>query len=400
MKIAQIVSSFPPYYGGMGNVVFQMSAELKRRGHEVVVYTPQYFEDKEIKNIDEEPEDEHSEELENQIEDVKRLRPSFQYGNAARLPQLYEELQGFDIVHMHYPFFGTASIIKKWKKKHPKIPLVVTYHMDPRGLGWKGLIFKMYSKYYSSRVLDSADIILASSYDYVESSEAKESLNKFPEKWIELPFGVDSERFAPRDIPVELMEAFNLRSDIPIVLFVGGMDRAHYFKGIPILLEALLILKKQKTPIQALLVGDGELRQEFETGVKTYGLSEYVKFAGHVSNEDLPFYYNLADILVLPSIHQGEAFGMVLLEAMASGVPVIASNLPGVRTVAEDGGRIFETSNARDLAESIYGFFINDEENQAMWREKVREIVEKKYSWLIIVDKLEGIYDGLVTRNT
>ncbi|OGH59961.1 MAG: hypothetical protein A2725_01865 [Candidatus Magasanikbacteria bacterium RIFCSPHIGHO2_01_FULL_33_34] len=399
MKIAHIVSSFPPYYGGMGNVVFQTAGELRNRGHEVVVYTPQYFEEKEIKDIDAPEEKEHSKKLQDQIDNVKRLRPSFQYGNAARLPQLYEELQGFDLVHMHYPFFGTASIIRKWKKKNPTIPLVITYHMDPRGLGWKGFVFKIYSKYYCGRVLTVADKIIASSFDYVESSEAFQLLKNFPDKWIELPFGVDSERFSPRDIPVNLLELYNLNPKIPIVLFVGGMDIAHYFKGIPILLEAILMLQKQNTPVQALLVGDGELRKEFEIKVQAYDLSEYVKFAGYVSNEDLPYYYNLADIFVLPSIHQGEAFGMVLLEAMSSGLPVIASNLPGVRTVAVDGGKVFETSNAHDLAESIYGFFLNDSENQLLWRKKVREMVEKKYSWYKIVDKLEGIYNELVNKS-
>jgi len=382
----------------MGNVVFQTAGELKKRGHEVVIYTPQYFEDKEIKSLEEDVVEEHSEELQQQIDEVKRLRPSFQYGNAARLPQLYEELQGFDLVHLHYPFFGTASVIRKWKKKHPKIPLVVTYHMDPRGLGWKGLIFKLYSKYYSSKVLEAADKIIASSYDYVQSSEAAGFFEKNSEKWMELPFGVDSQRFQPREIPAELIELYNLNPEIPVVLFVGGMDRAHYFKGIPILLEALLILKRQKTPVQALLVGDGDLRQEFEIKVTSYGLGDYVKFAGYVDNDDLPFYYNTADLFVLPSIHQGEAFGMVLLEAMASGVPVIASDLPGVRTVAEDGGRIFKTSDARDLAESIYGFFTNNTENQLKWREQVRKVVEEKYAWQPIVDKLEKIYNELVNN--
>ncbi|OGH78283.1 MAG: hypothetical protein A2469_02195 [Candidatus Magasanikbacteria bacterium RIFOXYC2_FULL_40_16] len=396
MKIAHIVSSFPPYYGGMGNVVFQTAEELKKRGHEVVVYTPQYLESKEIKGGEENQEEEHTPELQEQIDNVKRLTPSFQYGNAARLPQLYEELKGFDLVHFHYPFFGTAGIIKRWKKNNPQIPLVVTYHMDPRGLGWKGMLFKMYSKHYSNRVLAVADKIIASSFDYVNSSEVAQTVKDFPDKWVELPFGVDADRFRPRETPAQLLELYNLDPKIPIVLFVGGMDRAHYFKGIPILLEALSILKKQKTPVQALLVGDGELRKEFEFNVKIFGLSEYAKFAGYVSNDDLPYYYNAADIFVLPSIHQGEAFGMVLLEAMASGIPVLASNLPGVRTVAEDGGRVFATSNARDLAESIYGFFINDEDNQLMWREKVRKIVEEKYAWEPIVDKLEEIYNSLL----
>jgi len=98
----------------------------------------------------------------------------------------------------------------------------------------------------------------------------------------------------------------------------------------------------------------------------------------------------------LPSIHQGEAFGMVLLEAMASGVPVIASDLPGVRTVVADGGILFETSDSRDLAECITGYFMNSREEQNAWKIRVREIVEKKYAWGPIVERLENVYKDLL----
>jgi len=398
MKIAHIVSSYPPYYGGMGNVVFQTAAELSKRGHSVIVYTPKYYEPREIKGVDEEPAAAHAADLTEEIGQIRRLKPTFEFGNAARLPQLAVELDDFDLVHLHYPFFGTAGIVRKWKRTRPEIPLVITYHMDPRGLGWKGLFLKLYSRYYSSRVMAAADKLIASSYDYVEASEAAEFLRDSPEKWLELPFGVDIDRFRPRPAPPDLFARHNLTPDAPTILFVGGMDRAHYFKGIPILLEALLLLKKQGDPVQAVLAGDGELRQEFELRVKAFGLDPYVKFAGYVSNEDLPRYYNMADLLVLPSIHQGEAFGMVLLEAMASGVPVVASDLPGVRTVASDGGWLFETSNPRDLAPVIYDYFLNSPEERTNWRRRVREIVEEKYAWAPIVDKLENIYNGLVQK--
>jgi glycosyltransferase involved in cell wall biosynthesis len=396
MRIAHIVSSFPPYYGGMGNVVFQTAVKLEERGHEVVVLTPQYYEEKEVKAPREEVEEQHSYELEEQIENVRRLAPSFNYGNAARLPQLQKELDDFDLVHFHYPFFGTANIVRKWKLRNLDKPLVITYHMDPRGLGWKGLFFKLYARHYSHKILNIADKILASSFDYIESSEVANLLTDQKEKWIELPFGVDIDRFKPRGKDDALFVKYGFDENKPTLLFVGGMDRAHYFKGIPILLEALLILKKQGTTIQTILVGGGELQKEYELRVRAFGLGSFVKFAGRVSDEELPYYYNFSDLFVLPSIHQGEAFGMVLLEAMASGVPVIASDLPGVRTVASEGGILFEVSNSRDLAECIAGYFLNSEQDQQLWKQKVREIAEKKYAWEPIVSQLENVYKDLL----
>jgi glycosyltransferase involved in cell wall biosynthesis len=398
MKIAQIVSTFPPYYGGMGNVVFQTALELTKRGHEVVVYTPQYYDHKEIKPVDAESQEVHSPQIQKHIDHVRRLNPTFQYGNAARLPQLEKELNDYDLVHFHYPFFGTANVVRRWKLANPDKPLVITYHMDPRGLGWQGLVFKAYAKYYSKKLFNVADKIIGSSFDYVESSEAVDHLKKNPKKWMELPFGVDIERFMPRQKRLGLFERHGLDPMLPVILFVGGMDPAHYFKGVPILLETMSYLEYEGFPIQALLVGDGELREEFEMRVKTYGLSKIVKFAGQVSDKELPLYYNLADLFVLPSIHQGEAFGMVLLEAMASGVPVIASDLPGVRTVASDGGLIFQTSSSRDLKEAILGYFLSPEAEQMRWRQRARKMTETKYNWEHIAEKLEGVYSGLVDK--
>jgi len=379
MKIAHIVSSFPPYYGGMGNVVFQTAEELRKRGHEVIVYTPSY------ENLGIESEDQ-----------VRRLEPSFRYGNAARLPQVERELNSFDLVHFHYPFFGTANIVRRWKNKNKDKPLVITYHMDPRGLGWQGLIFKLYARYYSHKILNIADKVIASSIDYVESSEAFSVMEENKDKWMGLPFGVDIDRFKPRDKKLSLFNKHQLNPDLPVLLFVGGMDKAHYFKGIPILLEALLILKKLDIEIQTLLVGGGELKEGFELGVKKYGLGKFVKFAGRVDDDELPYYYNLADLFVLPSIHQGEAFGMVLLEAMASGVPVVASDLPGVRTVASDGGILFETNNSHDLAETISKYFFLKPEEMQDWKNQARNIAETKYSWEKIVDQLEDVYNEFV----
>ena len=115
-----------------------------------------------------------------------------------------------------------------------------------------------------------------------------------------------------------------------------------------------------------------------------------------MGNDDLPLYYNLADLFVLPSVNQGEAFGMVLLEAMASGTPVVASDLAGVRTVAQAGGVVVPPNNPNSLAEVIYGFFSKNDQDQAEWSFSVRRVVEEKYSWPVIIKKLDEIYQQLV----
>lgn len=394
MKIAHIVCRYPPYYSGMGTVVFETAAELSKRGHEVVVFTPDYYEEKELKSASEVPAETHAPALQKQIDFAKRLEPSVTYGNAARLSGLAKELEQFDLVHLHYPFFGTANLVRKWKLKNPHKPLVITYHMDTRAPGLQGLIFKMYAKYYLPKILDVADTIIASSFDYIAASDARTHFAAKPVRWVELPFGVDIKRFKPTAPSQTFKLDLGLNPDLPTVLFVGGMDRAHFFKGINVLIEALVIAKAANQPIQAILVGDGELRAEYESQAASLGLSELVKFVGRVEHEALPTYYQNVDLLVLPSTTQGEAFGMVLLEAYASGVPVIASDLAGVRTVAAKAGTVVKPNDREALAQTLMEYF-GPEVDQAAWKNTARAVAEAEYAWPLIVEKLEAVYTKL-----
>ena len=397
MNIAHIVCRYPPYYGGMGNVVMQTASELAKLGHDITVITPNYYAAEEIRPAAAEPVAEHAPELQTEIDYARRLEPSLAYGNAARLPDIAGELDGFDLVHLHYPFFGTANLVRKWKLAHPDKPLVVTYHMDTRAGGWKGLVFKYYAQFWLPRILGAADLLLGSSFDYIEASDARGVYLSDRGKWRELPFGVDTERFQPRPAPAALAVRLNLNLERPVVLFVGGMDRAHSFKGIPVFLRALALMRGNQASPQAVFVGDGELLPEYMGLAGRLGLAPTVRFAGAVSDGDLPGYYNLSDLLVLPSTSANEAFGMVLLEAMASGVPVVASDLPGVRTVAADGGLLAEPGNPHDIAECLVGYFMPDND-RADWRLRVRQTALAKYAWGPIAQELDSFYSSLVRR--
>ncbi len=383
MKIAHIVSTYPPYYGGMGTVVFETASRLAHQGHEVEVFTPNYSRaavEKDRKDI---------------VDYARRLKPSLAYGNAAYLPQLARELDAFDIVHLHYPFFGVASLVARWKKRNPEKKLVVTYHMDTRAEGLKGLFFKLYAEWFMPYVLETADRVIASSFDYVAESDARELYERHKEKWRELPFGVDIERFHPEGKPLELFEKYNLDPAAPTVVFVGGMDAAHFFKGVPVLLEAIARSRIKGLSLQGVLVGDGELITNFKNQARGMGIADTVRFVGRVSYEELPAHYTMGDICVLPSVTKGEAFGMVLLEAAASGVPVLASDLPGVRTVALDLGEVCMPESAEDLSEALVNFF-GGEVDMVRAGEHARKVVEEKYAWDPIIRQLEREYRSLV----
>ena len=382
MKIAQIVSTYPPYYGGMGNVVLQTVSALTARGHEVTVLTPQYDAEKPAQREISTEQKKHA----------QMLRPSISFGNAARLPQIKKMLNDFDVVHLHYPFFGTANLVKQWKKANPDKVLALTYHMDTRAPGLKGLLFSLYAKFYMPRILEVADVLIGSSFDYIDHSDAASIFKRRTDNAFELPFGVDVDRFAPREKPEALFVKHGLNPSVPTLVFVGGMDSAHYFKGIPVLLKALHVLKAQDFVVQAALIGDGNLRRQFEFEAQGLGLSESVRFVGSVSDRELPYYYNMGDVAVLPSISRAEAFGMVLLEAYASGLPVIASDLPGVRSVAMKAGVVVTPGSAVQLAGRIQEFF-DEQNNQKKWHVIARQVAMEEYSWPIIAEKLEMLYE-------
>lgn len=390
MKIAHIVSTYPPYYGGMGNVVFEIASRLSLRGHTVEVFTPEYKKgttSESEKNTFAERED-----------FARRLKAPITYGNAAYMPSLQKELDSFDLVHLHYPFFGSASLVAHWKKRNPHKPLVITYHMDTRGGGFKGLFFKLYTRWVMPRIMAQADLLIASSIDYLESSDAGELYHNAKQKWVEIPFGVDTFRFTPREKPLFLFERYSLDPELPTVVFVGGMDSAHYFKGIPVLLEALLRCKNASCSVQAVLVGDGNLRSEFEFQARGMGLGSLVCFAGKVSYEELPHHYAMGDMSVLPSTTRGEAFGTVILEAFAAGLPVIASDLPGVRTLALQAGDVSTPGNSSELAEGLINFF-SEKEKMNMLQQKAREVAVQIYTWDRVIDRLESEYQKLFVKH-
>ncbi|MFH0856534.1 MAG: glycosyltransferase family 4 protein [bacterium] len=399
MKIAQIICQFRPYKSGMSEAAYYTAKELSRKGNEVIVFTPQY--DLSLKSI---------EEMDGFK--IKRIKPVFKYGNAAFIPKLWKELDGFDIIHLHYPFFGAAEILwlkrifnkttlcPSLLKKGNKMKLVITYHMDVVGEGAIKKFFTVHTQFIMPRILKSADVIIASSFDYFKNSNAGKL--KLEKEIIELPFGADCDIYKVMEKDARLMAKYKLEDDDKIILTIGPLDSAHYFKGVEYLIKAFKSVFDASDPgkkrnLKLMIIGDGNLGRYYENIASQLGITEQVIFAGRVNDEEKIKIINLSYVEVLASINQSEAFGIVLIEAMACAKPVIASNLPGVRSVVEEGvnGLLCEPKNIENLAGKIKYLLDNPHIARQMGASGL-ERVEKLYNWKCITGKLEKIYKTLI----
>lgn len=367
-RIAHIVSTYPPYQGGMGNVAASLHEGLLARGHASEVFTPGY------------------DTSATSSESIHRLKPLLKFGNAAWLPSLGAQLKDFDVVHLHYPFFGGAeSVAWAMRKRRAGQRFVVTYHMDTIGSGVKSVVFSAYKSLIMPAVLRSADLITVSSLDYARNSALASFISRL--RIEELTFGVDA-RFAPIK-----RSGLNVEGKLNL-LFVGALDRAHYFKGLNQLLMAVALAKQDGVPVVLTVIGDGDTRKSYKATAHELGLASHVHFMGKASQVDLIAAYQQADMTVLPSIDRSEAFGLVLIESLACGTPVMASDLPGVRTVFENNvsGFTVQVGNVQSLTETIQRVWADRAKLDAM-RVAATLRAEKLYRWPGIIQKLEALYN-------
>jgi len=376
MEIAQITATFPPYMGGTGNVCYHNSLELAKLGHDVTVFTSRF------PDIDYTYPD---------LIHVKRFKPVFRIGNAPLIPELLK-LKGFDIVHLHYPFyFGGETVYLISKLREQKY--IITYHQDVVFEGFLNVFPKIHALTIAKLIINSANKICVTSFDHAKNSFIKEIIEKRQDSVVEIPNGVDIHRFNPNVNGNPIREMYQI-GDEKVILFVGALDRAHYFKGVEYLLKSFAKLGNHEAKL--IIVGEGELKKYYEFLSKKLGIRNKTIFAGKVSDDDLPKYYSASDLLVLPSISV-EMFGIVLVEAMSTGRPVISTELPGVRTVVDDGvnGFLVKPRNVEELTLKI-DYLLENEDIMKKFGKMGRKKVEERYSWEKIGKKLERVYQEVL----
>lgn len=371
---------FPPYRSGQGSVAYDNAHMASQAGIETTVYTPWY-----PKLKADVPQHEHVDGF-----NVERLYPLFSYGNAAFLLQLFWKLRSAQTIHLHYPALGMELPVFFWSLLGKR--LVVTYHMDLVGKGrFMRMFFRAYSALFLRPILTRAAAIFITSNDYAErSSLLKPFIDRIRKKFVELPNSVDTNTFSPLARAPQIGE----KSMRDYILFVGALDAAHYSKGVVVLLEACSRLVGAYTLV---LIGDGDMRTSYEQRARELGIADRVLFVGSVTHDDLPRWYAHARCLVLPSTDSTEAFGIVIIEAGASGVPSIATNLPGVRSVIKDGvtGFLVEPKNVSELTDKIQFMLSHPDRAHAMGQAAQKRTLER-YSY----DAVKKSYIHFLYTNT
>lgn len=235
-------------------------------------------------------------------------------------------------------------------------------------------------------------IVSNSDYTITVSSFIKSNLDElvgYDTEATICPMGIDTSTFVPKD-RVKLKEKYNIRSNY-ILLFVGRLIEV---KGIEYLIDALGIVINKLPDLKLLIAGTGNLERQLKEKVKKSNLSSYVSFLGAVKHEDLIDYYNICDLLVLPSIFDKyghtETLGMVILEAMSCGKPVVASNIGGIPESVKNGynGLLTIPKNPTDIADKIIEALtqLNLDEMSTRARQTARG-----YGWAEIGKKYEQV---------
>ncbi|HUA36454.1 MAG TPA: glycosyltransferase [Candidatus Binataceae bacterium] len=285
-----------------------------------------------------------------------------------------------DIVHVHLPNpAGVIAALASGSGSH----LIATWHSDVVRQRRLARVFEPIQR----RFLRRCAAVIATSPDYVESSEP---LNRMRDRCHVVPYGIDPSRYRKADEAEvrEIRERFGER----IVLAVG---RLVYYKGFENLVRAAA-----KIDAKILMVGEGPLRPALLKEAHELGVDDRVVFLGEMQPSVIP-YYHAADVFVLPSIARSEAFGIVQLEAMATGLPVVNTRIAsGVPFVSRDGetGFTVPPGDSAALAHAI-NRLLDDRELRARFGHAARRRVESEFSLDAMVRRTREIYERVAYGN-
>jgi glycosyltransferase involved in cell wall biosynthesis len=200
------------------------------------------------------------------------------------------------------------------------------------------------------------------------------------------------EHFRPVELNPAERKRLGFASDRPTLFFLSVLDGHHEYKGLDVLLESLAQLDDTEDVVPKLLVGGGgDSHSQYKQQAAKLGIDNNVEFLGRVHEEDLVSLYSGADLFVLPSKSSDqEGFGLVVLEALACGTPVVTTNVVGVsdEIVANNVGQLVAVDDSNALAEAI-----TDSLKTNMFdTERGREICREQYSWEASANELEALY--------
>jgi len=298
----------------------------------------------------------------------------------------------YDIVHSHYWQSGLAGgdIAKALA-----IPHVMMFHT----LGEVKNRARTSELEPSLRIEGERALVAGADVVMTASSHERDLLQRYyganPDRLVTIPCGVDLDLFQPLD-QAQSRRELGLQPEAPILLWVGRLEK---LKGVDILIEALAQLDERDFTL--MLVGGDEhaadLKEELRSQAVEAGIAANIRFEGPVPHERLPVYYNAADVCVVPSYY--ESFGLVAVESMACGTPVVASRVGGLISTVTDGvtGYLIPWRCPEPFAEKLE-VILNNPELRANFSLSARKSVEK-FRWSNIAGAVSELYGTLISRH-
>jgi glycosyltransferase involved in cell wall biosynthesis len=380
LKVGFVTPYFYPYVGGVQKCVLRITQNLMELDCTVSIITSDYAPTW------------SSHDLSNEKFDLKRLKCVGRIAEVPLVPSICREIGNSDVDILHingmYPMFTDVAIFEASKIRKP---MVLNYHFDPATfVPYLSPFTKIYSK-LAPFSIRKANAVVATGESYAKSSPILSSRLRDIRF---IPNAVEDHFFIfPSDLSLfRLKNELNISDDEKIILFVGQLKR---FKGIDVLINAFKIVNS-KVRCKLLIVGKGPEEIALRILASKLGISKKVVFAGYVDDADLPLYYHLCDVYVLPSVQRIENFGISLLEAMASGKPVISSDLPGPNELVENrvNGLLFKPYDFRFLASLLLELLANEEIAANMGAAGKFKALD--YSWKKVALKFLKLYESIL----
>jgi rhamnosyl/mannosyltransferase len=379
MNILHIYKDYYPVLGGIENHVRVLAEAGVARGHDVSVLVTSR--------------DRHTrrEEL-NGVQLIKTSR-WINVSSAPISPAMFVEARKLartaDIIHLHFPY-PLGELARLFSGARAKT--IITYHSD---IVRQKLLRTVYQPFLW-RILRKAERIIATSGRYIDTSPY---LSQFKGKCSIIPLGADVSQFAQlkpglaADLRSRLLAHAAAAQDAPqfVLLSVG---RLRYYKGLDDLIRAL----PQIPHARYVIVGKGPMYAEWQQLARSVGVAERVLFAGEVSDLELPYYYAACDLFVLPANARAEAFGTVIVEALAAGKPVISTEVgTGTSWVNVHGetGLVVPPHDPPALAAAI-NELLSDDQRRAQLGRAAQIRAQEEFTVERMIDRVYAEYERLL----
>lgn len=315
-----------------------------------------------------------------------------------QIPRIYRE-HHFDLIHAHSPSLcGWAAMLFSLQTGVPFVYEVRAFWEDA------AVDAKKYAHgslpYHLTRLLETMVFWRANAVTTIATylkTDIEQRRGKRGNVFL-TPNGVDCARFFPIPRDEELMKSLNI-AKTPVIGFIGSFYR---FEGLNILLHALAILKRDGVPYQAILVGGGEMEQEWKALAAELGLSD-VQFTGRVPHAEVLRYYSVIDLCVYPRLQENITelvTPLKPLEAMAMGKLVIGSHVGGIAELLHQGkgGLLFPPENPEALAQLLRNAIADFAQYQSV-ADAGKEIANTAYSWDSHIKRYQNIYEMALSHH-